>query len=418
MAPEKTKEIQEKKELKKQVKEFKKKKNENFELDIVNFIKKGLNPAKISVKLNLSMPNLQYYLSSLKKQNVIKKVGYGTWEVMPVGEVKILEKLSHKGKLKDSILTKNNLKKILVSEKKDVCLFCNIKDIEIHHLKPKNDGGKNSLMNMIPICKNHHKFIHSYGYNQEMLKKIEDYKFNIKKNLFKYFRKEENVRGHAFIWKVKPEKIFDWKKLLNKKRIKYVEKGISKTPRIKIDGRKVWLGKTYITIFETDWSNYFAINPIESKKKAIFDLINIIEKLKKITGEFKYKFTCKRQHYGFIDNEDAKYFIKKGKRILIKNEKGYWFSIDFSDNKYKEAETIHSTDADIDGLGYQRLMNSHERTNFKVTPEFVLNTMNGIQQNQLIFDRNMKSHLEVLDKLGSAVDSLRKAVEDKLTHKN
>ncbi|MCX6748442.1 MAG: hypothetical protein NT076_02455 [Candidatus Pacearchaeota archaeon] len=54
-------------------------------------------------------------------------------------------------------------------------------------------------------------------------------------------------------------------------------------------------------------------------------------------------------------------------------------------------------------MGYQRLMNSHEKTGFKVTPEFTLKMMNGIQQNQMIFDKNMASHLQVLDKIGNKV---------------
>lgn len=303
------------KKLKKQVEQVK----NNFELDIVNLLKKGINPAKIATHLNISIQNLSYYLSSLKEQNIIKKIGYSTWEVIPSGEVKML---SHKAssQVKES-------------------------------------------------------------------------------------------RGHAFIWKIKPNKIFNWKEILELKKIDYVLKGISKTPRIILNGKKIWLGSNYITVFEPKWNSFFAINPIESKKEAIFDLIDTIEALKEIIGDFKYNFTCRRQHYGFINNKEAMFFIKQGKKILIKNEKGYWFSIDHSQNKYKEAETIHEKDADIDGLGYQNLMNSHERTNFKVTPEFILTIMNGIQQNQLIFDRNIKSHLEVLDKIGNAVDSLTNEVK-------
>lgn len=298
-----TKEV--KKEVKKQVKEVKK----DFELDIVNLLKKGLNPSKISTHLNISMPNLSYYLSSLKKQGVIEKIGYGVWKVIPSGEVKIL---THKGSLQ-------------------------VKD----------------------------------------------------------------VRGHAFIWKIQPNKKFNWEELLKDK--EYELKGISKTPRIMINGKKVWLGTNYITIFEPDWNSFFATNPIEAKKNAVFDMIDTINKLKEITGDFKYKFACKRQHYGFVNNPEAMYFERQGKRILIKNEKGYWFSIDYSQNKYKEAETIHEKDADVDGMGYQRLMNSHEKTDFKVTPEFILTIFEQVAENQLKseiqlneFSKQIKSHLALI----------------------
>lgn len=290
----------------------------SFLLDIVSLLKKGLNPSKIAIHLNISKQNLSYYLSYLKKENIIKKVGYGVWQVNPQEEVKIL---SHKGK---------------------------------------------------PQVK--------------------------------------EIRGHAFIWKIKSNKSFNWLNLLKNQR--YEQKGITKTPRVMIGNRKVWLGRNYITIFEPSCNSFFGTNSIESKKQAILSMIDTIEQLKRTLNiEFNYRFTCRRQHYGLINSQEARQFISQGKRITIKNDKGYWFSIDFSQNKYQEAETMHEETADIDSLGYQKLMNSHKETNFKVTPDFILNTMNGIQQNQLIFDKNMTSHLNILSKLGIAVDELRKEVK-------
>lgn len=252
----------------------------------------------------MSLPNLSYYLSSLKKQNIIKKIGYGVWEVTPSGEVKIS---SHKGSLQ-------------------------VKDI----------------------------------------------------------------RGHAFIWKIKPNKKFNYLSILNSKNIKYELKGISKTPRIILNNKKTWLGSNYITIFEPKINSYFATNTIESKKEAIYSLLEDITGLKNLFGKFRYIFTCRRQHYGFINNPEARHFIDKGKKILIKNEKGYWFSIDFSQNKFKEAETIHEKDADIDGLGYKNYMNSHEKTNFKVTPEFILNGFSQMMTINNELKKNIKSHLSLI----------------------
>jgi hypothetical protein len=54
---------------------------ENFNLTILNLLSQGINPKDISKQLNISMPNLSYYLRNLKKSGNIKKVAYGTWEV-------------------------------------------------------------------------------------------------------------------------------------------------------------------------------------------------------------------------------------------------------------------------------------------------------------------------------------------------
>lgn len=53
----------------------------NLYLFVLNLLKQGKSPSKISKELNLSKQNLQYYLSLLKKKGIIEKKGYGVWEV-------------------------------------------------------------------------------------------------------------------------------------------------------------------------------------------------------------------------------------------------------------------------------------------------------------------------------------------------
>jgi predicted transcriptional regulator len=183
----------------------------NLELDIVNSIKKGLNPAKIAVQLNLSLPNLSYYLSSLKSKGIIERVGYGVWQVIPSGEVKI----------------------------------------------------------------------NTYHTNSKDIKEI---------------------RGHAFIWKVKPKGTFNWLDILNNKKVPYETKGLQKTPRIIVNGKKIWLGQTNIIIY--DKNSHFAINSIESKKLGIWELQELVIVIEKVLGiDLRgYKFTSRREHYSLIIN--------------------------------------------------------------------------------------------------------------------
>ena len=82
------------------MKEVKKDKKE-FELDIINSIKSGEKPIDISKRLNISLPNLSYHLSILKKKGIINKIGYGLWEVTTLGRT---SNLTHATNLKvDSI---------------------------------------------------------------------------------------------------------------------------------------------------------------------------------------------------------------------------------------------------------------------------------------------------------------------------
>jgi hypothetical protein len=54
---------------------------ESLYLTTIDLLKRGWTPVQISKTLHISKQKLQYYLSQLSKKGVIKKVGYGTWEV-------------------------------------------------------------------------------------------------------------------------------------------------------------------------------------------------------------------------------------------------------------------------------------------------------------------------------------------------
>ena len=286
-------------------------------LDIVNFIKKGLSVSQIAIKLDISKQGLNYYISSLKKQGVIRKKGYGVWEVISTGEVKIFS------------------------------LHANSK---------------------------------------------------VKEN-----------RGHAFIWKVKPKTSFNWIQILNDKLIPYEIKGIQKTPRVIINNKKVWLGKNII-IYDKD--SYFGINSIESKKLGIWELQESVIAIEKALGIdlSGYQFSCRREHHSIIENSLAIQCDKEGKSILVRNENGYWFSIDNSLNLH-EAEAI-SKDSLIDSLGIQKYFNSHKNTNFKVTPEFILEALDKVKENQSMYAENMVSHVEAIKTLSQGVKDLVKEVQE------
>lgn len=53
----------------------------NLNLCVVFLISKGMNAKQIAKELLMTKSQLSYYLSSLKKQNVIKNIAYGVWEV-------------------------------------------------------------------------------------------------------------------------------------------------------------------------------------------------------------------------------------------------------------------------------------------------------------------------------------------------
>lgn len=229
--------------------------------------------------------------------------------------------------------------------------------------------------------------------------------------------KPDSIRGHAFQFKLGiPNSISKW---TNERREKVLKKiGMNYTPlnhifgggqKLVINDKKVHLTNKSIILY--DKGSYFSENSRESLSLAIENSLNIIKVLeKKLKVSFaekeKYKIKVTRQHYSMIKNALAMMYNKKtGKNLSVYDDKGLWLIIDNSWN-LNELECVHPRTAIDDSEGMQNWMNSMKVTGFKVTPEFILETMNGIQQNQLVFDKNIESHLEVLHKIGSAIEEL------------
>lgn len=304
-------------------------------LDIVSFLKRGKNPAQIAKELGISKQRLNYYLADAKSQGLVKKIGYGVWEVDVMKEVKI--------STKDTILQPGQVQ------------------------KPKE------------------------------------------------------VRGHAFIWKVrvpKSLKNIDWKAKLQEKGIEFKEVGLKQTPRLLIENRKVWFGKENIIIYELE--SFFAVNSIESRKLAVYKLLDLLKKIENKVGInlSPYEFTPRREHYALIKNNLAIQCNREGTKIQVFNKKGLWFLIDNSYN-LDEAETVGADgEALVDNIGVQRYFNEHKETKFNVTPKFILNSfaqqsqvVNGMLQNANLYNANIVSHVKAIQQLGEGVEKNNRIME-------
>ena len=244
--------------------------------------------------------------------------------------------------------------------------------------------------------------------------KIEKIGYGVWKTNFDSKLVAKSIRGHAFLWKVKIPKKIDWENVLKSKSIPYKILQ-NKTKSILFKDKKVWLGLNNVIIY--DLESYFGLNSVDTRKYAIDKLLNVLRALESKLGidlkrDNKYSFKVARQHYSLINNCLAIQCNKENRKIQVSNDKGLWFLIDNSWN-LNEAENVHPETALTDSLNIQRYFNEHKETKFEVTPKFILKVMDGIQQNQLIFDKNMSSHLKVLNKIGNAIDKLNKRLEQR-----
>jgi len=233
----------------------------------------------------------------------------------------------------------------------------------------------------------------------------------------------KQIRGHAFIWKVKiPQQIGkNWKKILinSKIDIKTTKRRII---RAFINKRKVWFGKNNIIVYEPH--SFYGENSIESRKYAV---ISLLETLQIISNKIhinlkKMPFTASREHYGLVRNELAKQLNRKGEKLIIRDDlDGEWLWVDDSES-LGELETGGkgiTRDRAFLNKQVQSWWNEQKETGFKITPKFLLEILNGhnnqigqIVQNQEIFDKNISLHQSVLEEIRDAVRELKETMKN------
>lgn len=241
---------------------------------------------------------------------------------------------------------------------------------------------------------------------ENRIQKLSKGKYFVKENLEHTSNKGREIRGHAFIWTIRLNRKFNWIDKLKKNKISFkLIRGY--TPRIMINNRKLWLGKKTITIYEPH--SFYGINAIESRKYAVIGLLEQIEALEKQlqVNLYPYVFKPAREHYGNIKNDLAIQCNRNKEKIHIRDDlEGEWLWIDDS---YGLGEL--ETKSPLRSMQVQRWWNDNKKHNFKVTPSFLLENINKVTENQLMFNKNFESHVKSIKQLGNSADANTKSIE-------
>jgi biotin operon repressor len=238
------------------------------------------------------------------------------------------------------------------------------------------------------------------------------------KNLTKYgsFLPKDFIRAHAYIIEVKLPKIEKWEKrieILEEKKINYKLVGaLKQTPRIIVMNRKVWLCNDHLRIFDKKNESYYGDHAIEGRKQAFWTFFKIIKIIENKFGILirPFNFEWRKEHYSFIKNDLAIDQNQKGIIWRISDESGEWLLIDDSLGEGGELENT-GKEAFMTNPKMQKWWNEEKETNFEVGPKFILKVMNGIQQNQLIYSENIKTHIKAIQDLGNGVKEQSKIMK-------
>jgi hypothetical protein len=234
----------------------------------------------------------------------------------------------------------------------------------------------------------------------------------------------DSIRGHAFMFKLQlPANFRHWDKrasFLKENNIEFIPYkvgGIERGQALKLRGFTIYLTSKHI-IFQTKES-FFAENTKEAKNYALFEFlegVKALENLLKANFSFgsKYKFKVSRQHYALIKNSLAEQYNRENKKLFCYADKGLWLVIDNS-LQLNELEGVHKETADLDTQKVQNFFNGLKKHE-GFTPEFILESLGRVTENQRMFDSNFVSHLAVIQELGAAVRRLSEKVEEFSQH--
>lgn len=315
--------------------------------------------------MKLADSTIQYHLSILKKQGIVRKVGYGTWEILksPESEKKTTARPSHVGipqhphpRGSPAVLSQSELTRFTQDAVRGHAILT-----------------KWSVPTGMRNWNNHQRIKYLTTRNIQF--------------------KALNIRGGG--------------------------------QRIIVKERKTWLTDKSIIIY--DKSSYFAEAALQAKSTAIAMHLSIIKHIERLLhtsfliGD-DYKFRVSRQHYALIYNALAKQYNREGEKLEVRTGKGLWLLIDDSYGM-NELETVHPSTGMADNQKVQDFFNGLKdipaiQGTPTYTPGFVLEMMAGIQQNQqksaelqMMYADNITSHIESIQYLGKGAQDIGHAAQ-------
>lgn len=228
---------------------------------------------------------------------------------------------------------------------------------------------------------------------------------------------QDRIRGHAFQFRVKLPDIPNWKKrrvFLEKNNISYRPlQVIGMAERIFLKGRKIWLTDNSIIIYEK--TSFIADSARDSRNYAIYTMLGLLHNLEALLSiscriNKRYIFTVNKQHYSKLRCELAKQYRKDGKKLYVKDHRGYWLWADYSLN-VDETETGNQKESHEDMDNHIHPFLNSLRNIKGYTPEFVTGCLGKLAEDREYYAENQKMHVSVIEKLGKNTDILGKEIK-------
>ena len=194
---------------------------------------------------------------------------------------------------------------------------------------------------------------------------------------------------------------------------------LDKSNIIRFDGNTIRLFKDSLEVYMVN--SIYADDEFKAEAKLIAYTQRFLQKIENdlkviIIKPRSQNIKIIRQHFAHTNNGLAKEYIKEGDKINIytKDDGKLWFQIDNSFNLH-EAETMHHETAKADMTKVREFFNDL-RDNELPNPSKMYEMLTMVAKNQVIFDKNMQSHIKAIQELANGMRKFNKQL-DKLSQK-
>ncbi len=238
--------------------------------------------------------------------------------------------------------------------------------------------------------------------------------------------KKLNKRGHAFNFKVyfpKEKNLLEKTKVRQEFKLGNLEELNFGSLKLIKDNCTVWINKNgTLTIYSNN--SYYSDNALHSKFSQLRDIDNLIANLKERFGfSGIYGIEVFREHYGLIFNKFAKWLLRKGRKLNVKNNGNK--TILWVDASRKDDQGLEEFEGD-DPLkinSADNFFSSKDKTGWKDdTPQVEDNkkeivNLKGVFPAMKEYNKNLKLHVAVQEaqlETQKQTQKLLKKINDKL----
>ena len=292
---------------------------------------------------------------------------------------------------------------------------------------PKNNGSKQKINWYVQRLKKE-GYISKLGYGVWGIKKELTSKSLCPQDRSKSPR---NIRSHGFSFKVRLPIINSWEKrgeYLKSIGVPYKYNGYYH--KIEFRGHKVWLCNKSIIIYYPSNKSYFTSSAESGKRLALYDLEQLLIGLENMLKcglriNKHFNFRVSKQHYAKIKDVLAIQCNKEGVKVRCYYNGEGWLVIDNSFNLHElEADHPKTANVDMDKVilpVFNDYKNYYEITGQLPLPSMIMEMLDQIAKDRMLFAENMVSHVKAVQELSKGVNKLTGAVSmfkaDQINHK-